>query len=461
MAFDLFVKNDTQRAADAARDEVAQLLEHLKTLEIPSALAERSLADDYDNAYEARRFLALARRRRRDILKACVEGQWTSTRELPESPQAKLDLAIAELNRRSEELDRSARSEERKSLVTELRELEDRARLGRIIDDVDVECKRRKLLHAVGKAIEATDTGRISRKSTEIARSSVTDRLRGQFARELDRLGVRHARVELAQVSTQQGAPHFRAQIVDAPDANLQRILSEGERTCVAISGFLAELAVAEHRSALVFDDPVTSLDHNWRRKVATRLAEESSERQVIVFTHDTVFLMTLMEAAGSLKLPISPISLERRRDVVGFVEPGLPWNTRRVKERIELLRRRLDEARPYWDSQESHIYEPLARDLYGLLREAWERGVEELLLNGVVVRFGRAVQTKRLSVLVDITEADVSVVDAAMSKCSTFMRGHDDPAAINDPVPGLPEMEGDIKGFEDWVQAMRKRKRS
>ncbi|MFN9968993.1 MAG: hypothetical protein ACK58T_03765, partial [Phycisphaerae bacterium] len=147
-------------------------------------------------------------------------------RQLSESPLANLDLAIAELNRRVDELERSARSEERKALVTELRDLEDRARLGRISDAVDTECQRQKLLHAVGKAIDATDTRGISRKSTEIAKSSVTNRLRSQFAKELDRLGVRHARVELAQVTTQQGAPHFRAQLVAAPSASLQRILS-------------------------------------------------------------------------------------------------------------------------------------------------------------------------------------------------------------------------------------------
>jgi ABC-type dipeptide/oligopeptide/nickel transport system ATPase subunit len=460
LSFEAFVKNDTRQAADAARTVVAALLENLKATEIPSALAERSLADDYDHAYEVRRFLALARRRRRDLVRTCAEGPWTNTRQLSESPLAKLDLAIAELNRRGDELERSARSEERKALVAELRDLDDRARLGRIIEEVDAECQRQKLLHAVGKAIDATDTRSISRKSTEIAKSSVTNRLRGQFARELDRLGVRHAPVELAQSTTQQGAPHFRVQLVAAPDARLQRVLSEGERTCVALAGFLAELAVAEHKSALVFDDPVTSLDHNWRRKVAARLAEESTERQVVVFTHDTVFLTNLMEAAGSIKVSLSPISLERRQGSVGFVEAGLPWSTRPVGDRIGLLKRRIQEARPYWDRGEAHIYEPLARDFYGLLREAWERGVEELLLNGVVVRFGRAVQTKRLSVLVDITEADVNAIDAAMSKCSTFMRGHDDPVAINDPVPGLPELKGDLAGFEDWVKAMRDRKR-
>ena len=44
------------------------------------------------------------------------------------------------------------------------------------------------------------------------------------------------------------------------------------------------------HRSAIVFDDPVLSLDHRWRKRVAKRLVEETKNRQVIVLTHDLVF---------------------------------------------------------------------------------------------------------------------------------------------------------------------------
>ena len=132
-----------------------------------------------------------------------------------------------------------------------------------------------------------------------------------------------------------------------------------------------------------------------------------------------------------------------------------------RVKERIQHLRAKIAELKPYWDRGETHIYEPLARDFYGLLREAWERGVEELLLNQVVLRFGRAVQTQRLKPLTDITDADLTTVDAAMAKCSTYMRGHDDAPAINESVPDLPEVEDDLGHFDDWVKEMRKRKRS
>jgi wobble nucleotide-excising tRNase len=60
----------------------------------------------------------------------------------------------------------------------------------------------------------------------------------------------------------------------------------------------MTELATAAHLSALVFDDPVSSLDHRWRKKVAERLVGEAAQRQVIAFTHDLVFVNDLLDLA-------------------------------------------------------------------------------------------------------------------------------------------------------------------
>jgi len=40
---------------------------------------------------------------------------------------------------------------------------------------------------------------------------------------------------------------------------------------CLALAAFLAELAASDSRSAIVFDDPVSSLDHMHRVNVAKR----------------------------------------------------------------------------------------------------------------------------------------------------------------------------------------------
>lgn len=75
-------------------------------------------------------------------------------------------------------------------------------------------------------------------------------------------------------------------------------ILSEGEQRAVALADFLTEVILNQSSAGIVLDDPVTSMDHRRKRLIAVRLAREAQARQVIIFTHDLVFLQFLMDAA-------------------------------------------------------------------------------------------------------------------------------------------------------------------
>ena len=89
----------------------------------------------------------------------------------------------------------------------------------------------------------------------------MTPRLRDQFANEIIELAGRNVRVEMVRAGGQYGSPQYQVRLLAAPATNVTGVLSEGEQTCVAIAAFLAELATASHSSALVFDDPISSLD--------------------------------------------------------------------------------------------------------------------------------------------------------------------------------------------------------
>ena len=91
-----------------------------------------------------------------------------------------------------------------------------------------------------------------------------------------------------------------------------EKILSEGEQRVVAIADFLTEVALNPANTGIILDDPVTSLDHQFRKLIAKRLFEESKKRQVIIFTHDLVFLTMLVEIADKEKVEISKHWIER-----------------------------------------------------------------------------------------------------------------------------------------------------
>ncbi|MEO7030909.1 MAG: hypothetical protein ABI351_09195, partial [Herbaspirillum sp.] len=58
-----------------------------------------------------------------------------------------------------------------------------------------------------------------------------------------------------------------------------------------------------------------------------------------------------------------------------------------------------------------------------------------------------------------DITLEDTKAVEIAMTKCSTWLAGHDQAAAARAPVPGPAELKTDIGALEGWVRTIRKRR--
>jgi hypothetical protein len=111
--------------------------------------------------------------------------------------------------------------------------------------------------------------------------------------------------------------------------------------------------------------------------------------------------------------------------------------------------------------SRDGHqaAYEKEATYLYGLLREAWERALEEVLLAGVIERFRPGVQTQHIGTIADITTQDCRTLDVAMTKCSKWLPGHDQAPAARAPVPEPAELKADIEALESWVGAIRSRR--
>lgn len=139
-------------------------------------------------------------------------------------------------------------------------------------------------------------TKAISDKAKEFASQGVTVALKTALDKEFDVLGVGHIKTKLIE-RVEKGKMKYKLVLALPVTTKLDEILSEGEQRAIAIGSFLAELRLAGHSGGIVFDDPVSSLDHHRRLRVARRLVEEAKQRQVIVLTHETVFLCELLDA--------------------------------------------------------------------------------------------------------------------------------------------------------------------
>jgi hypothetical protein len=208
-----------------------------------------------------------------------------------------------------------------------------------------------------------------------------------------------------------------------------------------------------------VFDDPVSSLDYRWRKGVARRLVLESKIRRVIVFAHDVVFLLRLKQIAEELGVEQHDQHVRHDSNGAGVCTQQLPWVAMPVKRKIGHLKSALQKADELFRDGHQTAYEKEARYLYGMLREAWERGLEEVLLNGIVERFRPGVQTQQVASIADITPEDCRAVNTAMTKSSRWLPGHDRAAAARAAVPEPTELRSDIETLENWVAAIHKRR--
>ena len=279
--FESFIMDETKRKEEEAATAYQAALDEMNAAEDPAVILDavtlvRDELNDSELAKSVRRAAVTLKWRLRAIRRNHTQGDASGS--LPESeawPADKVSAHITSLSERITALRAEDESEERNKMHAELEELADRDWLAVIQGDVIAEINRRKIQAALKEAQKDTATQRITIKSGELAEQLVTAVLRAQFSKEIDKLGVAGLAIELRKDKTSYGVPYFRVGLIRNPGAPVGEILSEGEHRCVALAAFLAELATTESRSAIVFDDPVSSLDHMHRGEVADRLAEE------------------------------------------------------------------------------------------------------------------------------------------------------------------------------------------
>jgi hypothetical protein len=425
--------------------------------DIGLAVGELS-ADDPDLAQRVRTFLQDAARIQGDAKSAAAQGTQLPARGLGPSPDADLRTAAQALRDRAAQLQTQTPTMEPKA-AADLKELESRAALKEHLQPVEDEIERKKRLAAYKQCLDDTSTQPITRKSTELTKRLVTDQLRKTFQDELSKLDFKHLAVEIQSAGGAKGALFHRLAFTNAPGVSVTDVLSEGESRTLSLASFLTELSTAASSSAIIFDDPVSSLDHIWRERIARRLVAEAKIRQVIVFTHDILFLRLLLDECSRQNVP-SHHQYVRREGQAGVASPDLPWIAMGVKDRIATLRNRWQAAEKLSRTSGADAYEKEAREIYGLLREAWEQAVGEVLLNDVVERYRHSIETKKVRYLHDITEGDCTMVEEAITECSRWIRGHDQPPADGTPFPKPADLQKRIQDLDAWVQRIRKRRK-
>lgn len=346
---------------------------------------------------------------------------------------------------------------------SDLQELVDKKLFRDNITSIISNIERYKLVAKYENLQEQCKSRPITDKNSEICKQEVVVPLVEAFNSELNKFGFSRFKVS-PKTRGKSGAQLMKLEILDGREPLVSKVASEGEQRCISIACFLAEMKADRRKSAVIFDDPVNSLSHQWSSRVAKRLVEESKDRQVVVLTHDIVFYKLLLEEIENIDgSSLNEICLERSRKRAGIVRSTPPWDALTTSKRVKQLQEKIRELRKVDENGTEREFREASYTFYGYLREAWERLVEEKLLNQVVTRFGRAVQTNRLRRLIDdISQSDFDRVEQGMSRCSTYFRGHDSAPAVGDPFPTIQEIEDDLACLSDFNEELQnERKRS
>lgn len=356
------------------------------------------------------------------------------------SLRANLDAtALAAKRLRLRELDaRRLLSEHVDSIAQVVGNLSHKARLHRCLDDIG-------------------NTRSISLFAGQLARTHISESLASSMNEELRKLDLYHIRVGVNSIGD---VGSVRIGIL-LPDSQLDPhlVLSEAEQRICALAYFFAELHHSGSSSGIVFDDPVSSLDHNHRTALAKRIVEESTVRQVIVFTHDAVFFGELNTLCGDAGQAPSVKSISYRAAGPGYIDAGLPYDMRRHRERI--AQHRADHARiaanfnnPPGDDERLAV-----RNAYDDLRVTIEVGIEDTILNETVVRFRDNISVGRLDGVMIVEEAEYREVQRLHDKCCRNVRAHSHAAGQQRPVTQPDELLRDIDAVNALFQEIRRRR--
>lgn len=460
--FDQFVKDNADKAARDAEARCTQARQAFEQVGLTPTVYRDILneiaVDDLNLARRLRQNIIELRWRRRSVLRAISDLDWQPAHPL--SPSTHEDFArwISGLTERETALRQSVDPKLRAALQVELQELNDRVWLNANLDFVLEEITRLGKLDQINAAIKGTTPTQITVKSKMLAEEHVTTRLRAQFADEIERLHIGKVKVELQLAGSEKGSSRYQIRFISAPTESLAGILSEGEHRAIALAGFLTELATSPTKSALVFDDPVSSLDHHWRNSVAKRLVEEAAQRQVIVFTHDLIFLHDLLDCAQDVgvehhlqRVYISPVG-------TGTISDSLPWKAQNTIDRIDRLGKKARSARSLYEANDEDRYAKETIDIYGELRATIERAIEEHLFARVIFRYRDYIDLKNLRKVAIAETSDCNLLLSLFEKCCGITNAHDPSMARNASIPVPTAMLDDIEQLSQWVRQYKTR---
>jgi len=373
-------------------------------------------------------------------------------------PESEIKKHINDLIARATQLTADETSEVRRKITEEYWGLKDRQRLGGIHDDVLAEIDRQKNLTKLKKVEKSTAKKAVTTKNKELSDHLVTDALRSRFAREVQKLQIGTTPIELKKVKDSNAQSFFRVEFVGLAGKPVGEILSEGEHRCVALAAFLAELVTSQDYSGIIFDDPMSSLDHLYRRNVAVRLVEEAAHRQVIVFTHDLGFLFELARESEANGTKPHFQHVRRKGEKPGYISDDMPPKAKKAGPIANAIESSLKASKGSFSNMNEVDRVIYSKGVIEQLREVWDQAIADFI-RPVLGRFDSQIATSSVFKLAILSDDDVIKITSARARLSEDL--HASAEALNPEDVTHEQLSDEVKSALSWIADINQRQKS
>ena len=452
-----FLLSDAQDRLGQANHNLEAIYRELNNLEFDllddQAVSSRHLqAQDSQTLKRTHLYIDGIKQRADLLINSIQTHQISELKPLPDNSVGEINQIIGKLSAQRDELAQRKIEAEIQRLTQAKLELEHRQLFAGMLNEAITFVKNQKWITIASSPQVKRSTAHISKKYNELFDRLVTQEYIRLFQSTLIKLNC----PLLINIATRAKKGETIKQIVLQTDESISpdqappdKILSEGEQRAVALADFFTEVRLDKLSCGVVLDDPVTSLDFQWKETIARYIIEEAARQQVIVFTHDLHFLSLLIEFTGE-DLNICTHQIKKIHNIPGWVFADSGPVSEKEYRKPTKAKLYLDKAKKVRTSnvEEEQMYLGIG---YGQLRTTYEVFIQHELFQDVVLRFQERVSGDRLK-KVYVDESVRDEVTDAMGRLSRYIDAHSH-SDIVAQKPTVEMLEEEIETFEELAR--------
>jgi len=341
----------------------------------------------------------------------------------------------------------------KQEIILQISELNAKKWASSYVTNIEEEAKILKEKAKITQYLKETQTNNISKQLNLISTQYITNDYVENFNQELENLGAKNIKVSLKKTKVERGQIKHQIKLTRS-NVLIKNILSEGEQRVISLAAFITNVTTNNYNNILIFDDPISSLDQKYEKKVAERLAELSHNQQVIVFTHRLSLCGYLLQ----LQSDLCNIYITYNNNECGLVSNIIPNFIKRPITAIQDLKNmNFVQAKRLQEEGNITDYEINIRSICNELRKLLERIIEVDFFLGIIERHKPGVTTlNKINKISRIDEEDCNFINDLMTKLSCFE--HSQSSEAPEDIPDNNTLDKIFNDLISWHKKFKEK---